>query len=269
MNTLTTTPAAPPSEVHALLEQRDQLRGWLERLRTVDDGTPARIAERVRADYTVRLEALTGEIGRHAAALETELAELRTSLGRAEAGSAEAGDTLAEARLRHRIGEIAADAWEERRAALEAAATRAEAEVAEARAAVGRLAELVGEIGMGTAPLPPLPPLPAPAADEQTQPPAEPAEAVPVEQESGEPVSDDLPFLQIDDETTTEQAAPAPEEDLAFLEELDRAIAASMGSESAVPAAAGGAVGSSVACRECGSGNDAQAWYCEICGSEL
>jgi hypothetical protein len=78
-------------------------------------------------------------------------------------------------------------------------------------------------------------------------------------------------------------AAPADEDDssaddLAFLEELDRAISASP--------AAGGAGSPSAAmpdpdrtldpdragmllCKECGAINEPQLWYCEICGSEL
>lgn len=78
-------------------------------------------------------------------------------------------------------------------------------------------------------------------------------------------------------------AAPVDEEDssaddLAFLEELDRAISASP--------AAGGAGSPSAAvpdpdrtldpdragmllCKECGAINEPQLWYCEICGSEL
>ena len=78
-------------------------------------------------------------------------------------------------------------------------------------------------------------------------------------------------------------AAPAEEEDssaddLAFLEELDRAISASpaagqAGSPSAAapdpdrtldPDRAG-----MLLCKECGAINEPQLWYCEICGSEL
>ncbi len=78
-------------------------------------------------------------------------------------------------------------------------------------------------------------------------------------------------------------AAPADEEDssaddLAFLEELDRAISASpaagqAGSPSAAlpdpdrtldPDRAG-----MLLCKECGAINEPQLWYCEICGSEL
>ncbi|HEU0078721.1 MAG TPA: Ran-binding zinc finger domain-containing protein [Longimicrobiaceae bacterium] len=77
--------------------------------------------------------------------------------------------------------------------------------------------------------------------------------------------------------------APADEEDssaddLAFLEELDRAISASpaagqAGSPSAAapdpdrtldPDRAG-----MLLCKECGAINEPQLWYCEICGSEL
>ncbi|HEX8274709.1 MAG TPA: Ran-binding zinc finger domain-containing protein [Longimicrobiaceae bacterium] len=80
-------------------------------------------------------------------------------------------------------------------------------------------------------------------------------------------------------------AAPAPADDddssaddLAFLEELDRAISASptagqAGSPSAAmpdpdrtldPDRAG-----MLLCKECGAINEPQLWYCEICGSEL
>lgn len=81
-------------------------------------------------------------------------------------------------------------------------------------------------------------------------------------------------------------AAPAPDDpdddssadDLAFLEELDRAISASpaagqAGSPSAAlpdpdrtldPDRAG-----MLLCKECGAINEPQLWYCEICGSEL
>jgi ribosomal protein L40E len=102
--------------------------------------------------------------------------------------------------------------------------------------------------------------------------------------ESGAPVADDGPAPQL------------AEDDLAFLEELDRAIsggAASGGGGQTPPptqlpgnftGGSGDAVGPPAAeppaegekksgeallCKECGAINEPQAWYCEICGSEL
>lgn len=112
---------------------------------------------------------------------------------------------------------------------------------------------------------------------------------------------DELAFLE-DLETSApaaEEAAPAAEladDDLAFLEELDRAISggAQRPSAPAAPQAeapglsgsfAGGSGdgpgapadpteeqprrGEALLCKECGAINEPQAWYCEICGSEL
>jgi Skp family chaperone for outer membrane proteins len=91
---------------------------------------------------------------------------------------------------------------------------------------------------------------------------------------------------------TPPPAAPAADlaaDDLAFLEELDRAISGGAGKGTPPPAAApapapaidliggsgeGGTLeprkkGESLLCKECGAINEPQAWYCEICGSEL
>ncbi|MBW3656060.1 MAG: zinc finger Ran-binding domain-containing protein, partial [Gemmatimonadetes bacterium] len=87
-----------------------------------------------------------------------------------------------------------------------------------------------------------------------------------------------------------EESARTPEpatgdlgaDDLAFLEELDRAIGAPPASIGGVetpapppaappPAAAPGAAGRAepLLCKECGAINEPHSWYCEICGSEL
>jgi hypothetical protein len=118
--------------------------------------------------------------------------------------------------------------------------------------------------------------------------------------------SDDLAFLDnLDAPAPSPGAAPAADlaaDDLAFLEELDRAISggAQRGPAGAAPAGSpaaglgggfsggsGGSLGGgspapaegtqeqprkrgeALLCKECGAINEPQAWYCEICGSEL
>ena len=113
---------------------------------------------------------------------------------------------------------------------------------------------------------------------------------------------DELAFLEhLDAPQPAADAAPAAdlaEDDLAFLEELDRAISGGTQRPAApaTPAAAGDAPaltgnfvggsgdgpgepadatedapkrGEALLCKECGAINEPQAWYCEICGSEL
>jgi hypothetical protein len=110
---------------------------------------------------------------------------------------------------------------------------------------------------------------------------------------------DELAFLENLDAPPAAADAPASgdlaEDDLAFLEELDRAISGGTQRPGAGGAAAGdqpglggsfaggsgdgpgeagdapgeGKRGEALLCKECGAINEPQAWYCEICGSEL
>ncbi|HEX6909993.1 MAG TPA: hypothetical protein VF142_06350 [Longimicrobium sp.] len=100
---------------------------------------------------------------------------------------------------------------------------------------------------------------------------------------------EDLPWLEGIDEAARGWTPPAADlgaDDLAFLEELDRAIgssAASGGAKSSTPPPAqpagtppaapasgsGGARAEPLLCKECGAINEPHSWYCEICGSEL
>ena len=93
-------------------------------------------------------------------------------------------------------------------------------------------------------------------------------------------------FLREIEESTRPPAQPASgdlgADDLAFLEELDRAIGSSPSAgaaksptppptppAAATPAAASGSKAEPLLCKECGAINEPHAWYCEICGSEL
>ncbi|HEX2203051.1 MAG TPA: hypothetical protein VHG91_07125, partial [Longimicrobium sp.] len=91
----------------------------------------------------------------------------------------------------------------------------------------------------------------------------------------------ELDFLNaIENASVAEPEADLGDDDLAFLEELDRAISGGTGAKGATPPAAAGDITQeapapsqqpkgAVLCRECGAINEPQAWYCEICGSEL
>jgi hypothetical protein len=107
------------------------------------------------------------------------------------------------------------------------------------------------------------------------------------------PASNDdegLDFLREIEESTRPAAEPPRAagadlgaEDLAFLEELDRAIGSGPATSgrgaktpppaepaAQPPAAAGaGARAEPLLCKECGAINEPHSWYCEICGSEL
>jgi hypothetical protein len=143
------------------------------------------------------------------------------------------------------------------------------------------------------------------AAPPASQPPAAPAERDPFGDEfpgAGLADDEDLPWLETLERKTAEWEAgtssesgleflerlgePAPpsdksiaEDDLAFLEELDRAIAGNTGANPPPPPPkpatdlptqpAGATPAGRLICKECGAPNEPHAWYCEVCGSEL
>lgn len=142
-----------PEAARALIAERDRLRAWIGQLEAHGSEAPTHVLERVRGDYQDRLQRVTAELGEHLDTLRQSLSGLRELQAAADVQLGAARDALAEARLRHLIGELEPEAWEERRPALEAAVDAGERECTEAGDEVARLVELVAEIeGAETAP---------------------------------------------------------------------------------------------------------------------
>ena len=333
------------TQVRELVADRDRLRSWIDRLDSLDDATPQHIAARVREDYAERLAGITAELTEHVQAVRDDLRAARERLGEGEERHRETMDRLDEVRLRHRIGELDADSWEEQRPKLEAARDEADQAREEVAGEVETLEALLleieapaepapssageGEGDVGTAgPAAPEPPEAAgddAAGDEDEWEPVivgaddgddeldaafesfsgedgenEPAAATGAVEGVEEDEDVALPWLsEIDEEIESATGAAAEreeageersdtiddEDDLAFLAELDRAIAASgeqapneRGEPAEAPArhdgdAAGSAKGAekvaTIPCPECGAANDARSWYCEVCAAEL
>ena len=266
--------------VNDLLEQRSRLLGWLARLEEVDDAESRRVVERVRADYQQRLQGVVESLSVHLESLRAELDAARERGSAAEERLAEADDALRETRLRHRIGEIDEEAWEARRGDLEAAVSAAAGEREETAAEAARLADVLAQIESGVL-------TPALAAEEERPPAPEP---VPEPRPEPEPEPESEPILAVEslEVELAMEVPPAPavpdeeggsegDEDLAFLEELDRAIAASAELTDPEPREEEGEEEAEVdtrpakgmKCLECGYTNDATAWYCGVCGVEL
>ena len=236
--------------VGTLREQRAQLQGWLARLEDLSADVSARVAERVRSDYTERLRGVMEALAGHRDAIGRELDTVRAELAAAEARFAAAMDELDETRLRHQIGELDTGAWDTRRPQLENAVKDADRATDQSRLAAERLRDLLAEIEgvRDTGARRDVAPEsgPAPVADEPRQESvAAPARPIAAERDD------------------TEES-----DDFAFLQELDRAIAGSPSGRGTAAAPEAGAV-AVLACKECGSSNDPQSWYCEVCGVEL
>ncbi|HRP07436.1 MAG TPA: hypothetical protein PLL69_03020 [Gemmatimonadales bacterium] len=102
--------------VEALLAERDSLRGWLDRLDQSGVAAPESVRARVRGDYQTRLDRLTEELRSHADAVAARLAADIAERDRLLDLALHAREGLAEAELRHVVGEFDAGKFEEERA---------------------------------------------------------------------------------------------------------------------------------------------------------
>ena len=273
--------------IEALLEQRSQYEEWLLRLDTSGEKAPPAVRQRVRGDYEARLESVMEQLRGRGAAIGEELERQHASQAELDRERRAAEEALAEAEVRHTVGEYGEDEWrklsEESRKGIEQLRTRLRAIGSE----ISRLTEiqalLLAPRGGAAAPPPPPPAQPARAsrpeiieqspfmthlAEEPEPAPAQPApRSAPSRPEA--PQGDELAFLKsVSDEEparparrTSNPSMPSPV-----------ATAPPRPPEPATPAVPGkvaSGVAKTLKCGECGTLNRPTEWYCERCGAEL
>ena len=104
------------SAVEALLQERDALRGWLDRLDRSDAPVPEAVRARVRQDYQSRLDGMLDRLRAHADVVATRLLEDQAERDRLSDQARRAREALAEAELRHAVGEYDAPRFDAERA---------------------------------------------------------------------------------------------------------------------------------------------------------
>jgi hypothetical protein len=270
--------------IEALLEQRSQFEEWILRLDTSGDKASPAVRERVRGDYEARLESVMEQLRGRSAAISEELERQHASQAQLDRERRSAEEALAEAEVRHTVGEYTEDEWrrlsEQSRKNIEQLRTRLRAIGAE----ITRLSEIQAMIasprGGGATPAspPPAPPARAPRPEIIEQSPfvthlAEEAETTPTQptpRPSPANHVDELAFLKSvsDDEPSRPARRPSNPSMPA-----QTATAPPRAPEPATPAPAPAKVASGVAktlkCGECGTLNRPTEWYCERCGAEL
>jgi hypothetical protein len=265
--------ARSTAEIQRLLEEKQRIEQWLERLQAAVDKTPKHVRDRVSNDYRNRLEGVVAQLQSYqdelASALHAQLAT-REQLREQEAQAAE---RLSEAELRHAVGEYGESRWGELRTEIleSLVQVRENLKVVEreintlegvvsllepGRGAVGAFGdeeELEGtaEVGEGAAA------------------PMESASAAGGDEERGQTDAfDELAFLK---SVTGETEAP----DAADLSRHADAGDLPLGAEGVKSVRAGDrqsgrtAAKKTLKCVECGTMNLPTEWYCERCGAEL
>jgi hypothetical protein len=154
--------------IEKLLQDRAQYVSWLTRLNSSGEAGGAAVPEavrgRVRADYERRLESVLEELRGHTAALEEQVEVLSARARELGVRQSEHKEQLAEAEVRHVVGEYDEGKWEGIRAELLKLITHVGEELHHTAAEVDRLNEVLGTIRTPIAP-------PEPAAPPPAQPP--------------------------------------------------------------------------------------------------
>ena len=293
---------SPLAQVDHLLQQREQYEQWLARLDGTGSKAPDAVRKKVRADYQARLDAVLVELRSHASSVETALSGHSEALASLEARQTDIQERLAEAEIRHAVGEYTDDEWGAVGAEAEAALDEIGRRIGAEQGEITRLSAVLHLVAKPAAPAAAAPaptlsiptPMPEPVAAEP-EPPVTPVSGAPrfVPKTPGamprpsapmppppKPAApvDELAFLKsvTGEHPTTRKAPPKKMSDSGPMRAIDiaqdpPAVAVDGDSSEATPAARPGAASNAktLKCGECGTLNRPTEWYCERCGAEL
>lgn len=278
--------------IQRLLDERQQIQQWLERLDMTADAAPEQVRSRVRQDYERRLQEVMSELESHGEELAGTLERQHGVRAGLERQEREAAERLAEAELRHAVGEYTEAQWRQTHAELVGALVKVREELKRADEEMARLEDVVAllesEPSSDQAPAPP-PPAAARAAERSRKvgaPPREPQSTKDrraPQKPAAEPQTeafDELAFLR--SVTEDENQGPSPTRASGAMKALtDEPKGAGRAEEEpaapeyrdpeqrkdAVPRTSKAI--KSLKCVECGMLNLPTEWYCERCGAEL
>ncbi|HEX5003867.1 MAG TPA: hypothetical protein VFV65_01035 [Gemmatimonadales bacterium] len=296
----------PANPIDALLEERARFQTWLARLDSAGSEAPLAVRDKIRGDYRQRLDQVVAELRTHAAAVAEQLATLRVREDDLATKETKAEETLAEAELRHAVGEYEEAEWERVRGGSERQLIDVREELARVSDEITRLGEVQALIaaeppkaaepepepepaaaaepeadaGDDWEPLIPLADAPAPEAAPPPMPsaprftprgasrPSEPAPRTLPFPSRAEPSPDDLAFLKsmADEQPTPKRSSGAG---------ARLSGSGPKPAEEPPPTTPGNerpsqaAAPKTLKCGECGTLNRPTEWYCERCGAEL
>lgn len=278
-------PASSAESIERLLGEREKVEQWMHRLAVAADKTPGHVRDRVEADYKRRLDDVVTELQSYREELQSKLAHHKSKHNELTSEENEASERLAEAELRHAVGEFDDGRWSEIKADILSTLSKVRDNLKEVDAEIGGLEEVMALIERG--------PTHGPvgragAADEdldavldaaiqESQ--SEPKQTVKSGSRPESRARDELEFLRsvTEDENQGPAAARAsgsiriPEEVVAErqVSEVEDTAQDDLIIEEIPANEPKKAAAKTLKCDECGTMNLPTEWYCERCGAEL
>jgi hypothetical protein len=287
--------AKSTDQIGKLLEERQTIEQWLERLSLAADKAPSHVKERVESDYRKRLEEVVTELQSHREGISEELERKRTKREGLSDQEKDGEERLAEGELRHSVGEFDDNRWSEMKDEILDSLVKVRDELESVGEEVSKLEEVMADIERQPEPsdaeelealiaIPEIPEvddeleddLKAPSGAATSTAEEEPA----VAEAEPRPSFDELEFIR----SVTEDAKAGPSStrasgEIAVPPEVveEQPVAQSQSSigaegvtsfadDSAQPKKA---AAKTLKCTECGTMNLPTEWYCERCGAEL
>jgi hypothetical protein len=269
--------------IEALLEQRSQYEEWILRLDTSGEKASPAVRERVRGDYEARLESVMEQLRGRSASIAEELERQHASQAELDRERRSAEEALAEAEVRHSVGEYTEEEWrrhsEQSKRGIEQLRAKLRTIGSEITRLTGIQALIAGPRSAAAPPPPPTPAARAPrpelveqaplvthVADESDEPPP-PAAKPRVQPEPAAVPVDEMAFLKsVSDDVPARRPGARPSNPgMPAVNPSAPNPAAATGGGS--KAASG--VAKTLKCGECGTLNRPTEWYCERCGAEL
>jgi hypothetical protein len=273
-------------DVEKLLDERQAITEWLERLALTGDDASDDVRSKVREDYETRLEAVSKGLQGYADELSSALSKETQKRTDLLEGEQKAEERLTEAKLRHAVGEYEDSRWNEVHSEISGELVKVREGLKAAGKEIDRLEDVLssinrrptvdeadqGESEEERVSLAELEPEPGGAAVAKGL--AE-KERKPAGRTSGQTDAfDDLAFLK---KVAPEMAGRKRRSGAMFkpLSEADTA-AGSSGSTVTAPQEKlqvgpieDPTAKKTLKCQECGAMNRPTEWYCESCGAEL
>ena len=255
--------------IQNLLEEKRQIERWLRRLDMASDKTPANVRKKVRVDYSQRRDAILAELQGFRDDLNASLQkhrEVRDELARREEDAAE---RLAEAELRHTVGEFDSSKWSEIRAEILEELVKIREELKTEQAEIGQLEEVLDAID-GSGP-----------TEEEDETEADVAGSEQAATDAEGEAGAELELSKGKEGAAAGTGSRKSADELAFLRSVISGEKEPEGTEVQEPAPAEesephaaarpkkGTARKTVKCTDCGTLNLPTEWYCENCGAEL
>lgn len=131
------------AQIQKLLDERRKIEQWLQRLEMAADETAGAVRDKVRVDYQERLSNVVTELQGFGDQIRATLDGHRSAHTDLKAQEKTASEELAEAELRHAVGEFGEEEWRSKKAGILEVLVKVREELADEEGEIGELEEVL------------------------------------------------------------------------------------------------------------------------------